>query len=329
MAGIDLPEDIIEKIFSRLPVKSLIRLTCVSKKYQNLILKDPNFAKTQFKLASGHRLLIRELGSLDLDIPSFDDIGKPNFRFLPPEVPSESFDYGDYHAFAGDCRGVGYLSATDDYKVAVNHTVIDNETYVIAARWVLIFSLRARVWKKNGKTWRRLIEGEGTLSNKALHWLHQLAHKMVVFDLAEEEFTSQLKQLPDFDQDVSNGHFRRLGVSAGGSLCVLCYRRAVCDSMDFWLMREYEVEDSWSKLVNLKLSDPEQQLFGEKRLFDYWTRFLVMKCCAILINTYNNAINFVRIDYKEGKLDRYNIEDSHCTPGFGTKYEETLLWIDG
>nr|XP_011470692.1 PREDICTED: F-box protein CPR30-like [Fragaria vesca subsp. vesca] len=189
MTGIDLPEDIIENIFSRLPVKTLIRFTCLSKKYHHLILKDPVFAKTQYKFASRHRLLISDpdLGSLDLDTPSFDDIRndirKPNFRFLPPNsgkydiIPSslgscnglmfvlvqgffvcnpstgffKKLPFGGYHTYAGHYHGVGYLSTTDDYKVVGNHMVVDEEMSV-TAQWVEIFSLRAKVWKRMKKT---------------------------------------------------------------------------------------------------------------------------------------------------------------------------------
>ncbi|KAL6123245.1 hypothetical protein ACLB2K_075767 [Fragaria x ananassa] len=152
----------------------------------------------------------------------------------------------------------------------------------VTAQWVEIFSLRPKVWKRMKKP-SLLIDDEGTFSNEALHWIHRAAHhEMVVFDLAKEEFRT--RQLPDFDQD--GAHFRRIGVTAGGSLCVLCYRKAACcDSLNFWITREYEVDDS--KLFNLKLPDPEQQ-----RLIDSWTEFLVMKSCTIAIGlgTFENGI---------------------------------------
>ncbi|XP_062010832.1 F-box protein CPR1-like [Rosa rugosa] len=74
-----LPEDVIVRILERLPIKSLIRFTCVSKRWRFIILCDPEFAKAQFQIASHHqtlrhRLLIStacesEFNSLDLDAP--------------------------------------------------------------------------------------------------------------------------------------------------------------------------------------------------------------------------------------------------------------------
>lgn len=66
----DLPEDIIFKILCRLPVKSLIRFTCVSKRWRSVIISDPQFAKFQHKLASQrktlcHRFLVSTLFRLE------------------------------------------------------------------------------------------------------------------------------------------------------------------------------------------------------------------------------------------------------------------------
>ncbi|PRQ35072.1 putative F-box domain-containing protein [Rosa chinensis] len=58
---VDLPEDIILKILCRLPVKSLIRFTCVSKGWRSLIISDPKFGKSHFQLASQQRTLRRKV----------------------------------------------------------------------------------------------------------------------------------------------------------------------------------------------------------------------------------------------------------------------------
>ncbi|XP_062013861.1 F-box/kelch-repeat protein At3g06240-like [Rosa rugosa] len=49
--GFDLPEDIVVKILCRLPVKTLIRFTCVSKRWRFIIISDPQFAKSHLQLA--------------------------------------------------------------------------------------------------------------------------------------------------------------------------------------------------------------------------------------------------------------------------------------
>ncbi|PRQ35075.1 putative F-box domain-containing protein [Rosa chinensis] len=58
---VDLPEDIIVKILCRLPVKSLIRFTCVSKRWRSLIISDPKFGKSHFQFASQQKTLRRKV----------------------------------------------------------------------------------------------------------------------------------------------------------------------------------------------------------------------------------------------------------------------------
>ncbi|KAL6216401.1 hypothetical protein ACLB2K_009624 [Fragaria x ananassa] len=74
----ELPQDFIENnILTRLPVKSLIRFTSVSKSWRSVILYNPRFAKSQFESSSKTRRVLvssndsPELKSLDLESPWF------------------------------------------------------------------------------------------------------------------------------------------------------------------------------------------------------------------------------------------------------------------
>ncbi|KAK9949272.1 hypothetical protein M0R45_004805 [Rubus argutus] len=93
-----LPEDIIVQILYRLPVKSLVRFKCVSKRWSSIV-SDPQFAKSQFKFTSerktlSHRLLLStvpqwesQLESLDLQTLSFEDdasVRKLTYPFKEP-----------------------------------------------------------------------------------------------------------------------------------------------------------------------------------------------------------------------------------------------------
>ncbi|KAM5582683.1 F-box/kelch-repeat protein [Rosa sericea] len=57
----DLPEHIILQILCRLPVKSLIRFSCVSKRWRSIIISDPQFRKAHLKLASEQRSITKRL----------------------------------------------------------------------------------------------------------------------------------------------------------------------------------------------------------------------------------------------------------------------------
>ncbi|KAM5576785.1 F-box/kelch-repeat protein [Rosa sericea] len=292
---VNLPEEIIVNILTWLPVKSLIRFTSVSKRLRFIILSDPKFAESQLKAARqqktlSHRLLVStnalQLDSLDFDTPSFGEpssvrklslpfhqqpvrfvkllgscnglvsvafdeklfyIWNPSVRFFKqlPDPPGFS------SIFSITFSGVGYVSATDDYKV------------LVASVWkteVWMFSSRARVWKSiqvAGNSPALYATGHGILLNEALHWVEdEFDHEILVFDLLQEEFRKMC--LPNFQQRL--GFLPALlGVSFGGCLCVCRRPITACDSIDFWVMREYDVRgDSWTKLLNFKLSDPSQ-----------------------------------------------------------------------
>ncbi|PRQ35063.1 putative F-box domain-containing protein [Rosa chinensis] len=89
---VDLPEDIILKILCRLPVKSLIRFTCVSKRWRSMIISDPQFGKSHHQLASQQRTLRREV--LLTTYPKLRDPGpislarSGGFFKLPPRFQS-------------------------------------------------------------------------------------------------------------------------------------------------------------------------------------------------------------------------------------------------
>ena len=111
----ELPEEIIQQIQERLPVKSLMRFTCVSK-WWSYIVADPKFAKSHYLLASqqqtlSRRLLVwndssRQFGSLDLDTSSVRNL---TFSInLPPAYESYQID------LLGSCNGLVFLCASGD-----------------------------------------------------------------------------------------------------------------------------------------------------------------------------------------------------------------------
>ncbi|XP_004305239.1 PREDICTED: uncharacterized protein LOC101302094 [Fragaria vesca subsp. vesca] len=112
MAETTLPVELIVLILTWLPVKSLIRFTCVSKRFRSIILSDPKFAKSQLRAAHDRKTLtqrllysptVPELESLDLDSPSFDDCSSLRKHKLPLD-PADS-----YALPLGSCNGIGIL----------------------------------------------------------------------------------------------------------------------------------------------------------------------------------------------------------------------------
>ncbi|KAL6216400.1 hypothetical protein ACLB2K_009623 [Fragaria x ananassa] len=114
----ELPQDIIENnILTSLPVKSLIRFTSVSKHWRSVILYNPKFAKSQYKLASKqksitHRILVSssegspELRCLDLESPWF---GQSSSSCRKLSFPFEQQPPRECHLL-GSCNGLVFVA---------------------------------------------------------------------------------------------------------------------------------------------------------------------------------------------------------------------------
>ena len=110
-AGEELPEEIVLNIFSRLPVKSLIRFSSVSKRMHSIIFSDPKFARLHFKAASQHKRLLLYPGAPKLESLPLDDttsFGDPSAvrKLALPFVQA----FGDHVRFLGSCNGLVFLA---------------------------------------------------------------------------------------------------------------------------------------------------------------------------------------------------------------------------
>ncbi|KAK9949279.1 hypothetical protein M0R45_004812 [Rubus argutus] len=373
MAGEHLPEDIIVKILSNLPVKSLIRFRCVSKRWLSIVA-DPQFARLQFKVACEQQTLSRrflfssratdQFESLDLELTSFEansSIRKLDFPFPAHSYVSllcscnglvcvgldrgESFyiwnpSIGFIHRLPDPCfsserriwyYGFGYVSATDDYKLFVGVAADLVEV-------VQMFSLRARHWKKidaDPLYWNPV--QRGVLLNETLHWLNWVARDyadldsdgeddgepvLIAFDLAREEFWTNPVPFAAGEHKYRDAE---LGVSCDGCLHVICSpHRESLVSVEFWVMREYGKDDSWTKLYNLKSCNPPKQI---RSLIP----ILVMQTCAIVMMRTDSGLEWVRIDHHEEKLgETSKVAATDSVPWIRyrmTGYEESLFWI--
>ncbi|XP_004305233.1 PREDICTED: F-box protein CPR30-like [Fragaria vesca subsp. vesca] len=359
MEEANLPEEMIVLILTWLPVKSLLRFTCVSKRFHSIILSDPKFAKSQFEAARDRKTLDHTLiysvkgprfGSLDLGTPSFGDPSSARNLNLPFQSPAPAV------ALLGSCNGivflafdekivyvwnpstgffkklphpvfspiengfliygVGYLPATDDYRVlVVSVDCIDDKD------GAAVYSSRAHAWKTLEVAAFSSFSFEGTLLKEALHWL-SIRNEIFAFDLTQQEEYKFRKMLPPLcvgdDNGQNHGH---LGVSAGGCLSLACCSTDAADCIHVWVMREYDVRDSWTKLFNLKFDPPKEP-------WDYIHGAVLvvetgMVAGIIVHNNYYRGL--VKILHNEDKCSLYKVEDIwlDCI-----QYQESLLRID-
>ncbi|XP_041016641.1 F-box/kelch-repeat protein At3g06240-like [Juglans microcarpa x Juglans regia] len=206
-----LPENVIVEILLRLPVKSLVRFRCVSKRWRSLI-SDPRFAKSQFSQASerSQRLLISsrsEILSLDYNAP-FGDSSTLREHVVP------SLRRGRHVRIVGSCNGLvcvavhrhkgfriwnpstgdvrklpdpkfslrgedywygfGFDPSTDDYKLLV-------ASFLFLPRYQesegKLFSLKRNSWKtilQGVDASSEAKESTGILCNGSLHWQLEL-----------------------------------------------------------------------------------------------------------------------------------------------------------
>ncbi|KAK3217981.1 hypothetical protein Dsin_011951 [Dipteronia sinensis] len=144
------------------------------------------------------------------------------------------------------CLGFGfsYVDSIDDYKFVRIHP--------LGKIIVEIYSLRKDSWKSiEHDIWYSFHEPMGYPLNGAIHWdyndysncgfIGNPISVIVVFDFFEESF--QTLTLPNTISGSQFGNF-------GGHLCMES-RSRWGDTSEFWVMKEYGVKASWTKILTM------------------------------------------------------------------------------
>ncbi len=285
-----LPEEVILEILSRLPVKPLLRFRCVSKPWLARI-DTPEFIKLHLKqslktntnrslILRGGYLYSTDFDSLDraieLDHPlktphlGTEILGSCNgllclyngeedvvlwnpstrkYKKLPVtimEFPHDGFCVCQFVIY-----GFGYDEKSDDYKVVrlVQFYADDNDLWESEVK---VYSLKNDSWNRVQDCPYYLYNpcSSGTLASGALHWLvnpkvkSDRTNLILAFDLAVEEY--RLVPQPDFYDKNSS---MDVGV-LGGCLTILYNHNR--HRLDVWVMKEYGVKESWTKLYSVQ-----------------------------------------------------------------------------
>lgn len=185
-------------------------------------------------------------------------------HFVPPTAPlrfqGDGFHWCEYIAF-----GLGYDSVTDDYKIVRNAQFYQNVREDEFDSRVQVFSLKTSFWRrtrdcpfyfKNRRT-------EGVLASESLHWLACKKPKsdakdlIAAFSLGTEEF-KEVDQ-PGYS-DKGKELYKYVAV-LGGCLSILVhyndaegeerFNGSKDSHVDMWIMKEYGVKESWTKLFTL------------------------------------------------------------------------------
>ncbi|KAK6930061.1 F-box domain [Dillenia turbinata] len=278
-----LPEEIILEILYRLPVKSLLRFRSVSKRWLFLI-SNPDFIHSHLKHSQMQldrlRILVSvfdgndiKSSSMPLSIEKVAAMEKLNFPYISETIQIKLMgscngllclidryteaDIYMWNPCTSDCKklprleyltekyhpncGFGYDPSNDDYKVVLNSTESED------VMSVCVFSLKSNSWRVFSEEYYGLLDDylyPGIYLNGSLHWRGfsrdcEHVFKIVYFDLVKEEFG-------EFPLPIK--HTGLLG-AIGGCLCVCA--RSVGSLVEVFVMKEYGVKESWSKMFNV------------------------------------------------------------------------------
>lgn len=150
--------------------------------------------------------------------------------------------------------GFGYVSRANDYKIIRIRQCYDIGLSRVLFAEVDVYSLRLDLWKRVECPLSVQIELDfqpGVLVNVCVHWTKEPGGEgehdlFVAFDLGEEMFC--MVPLPRVERTGGRMWVRALGEHL---VAVFKYERS---GEDVWVMEEYGVTESWSKMISTEQS---------------------------------------------------------------------------
>ncbi|XP_058006580.1 F-box protein CPR1-like [Hevea brasiliensis] len=150
--------------------------------------------------------------------------------------------------------GFGFDSTTDDYKLV--RIVYSHFNFGEIRPFVEIYSLRSRGWRKVDNNLKYVITARSTSAflNGACHWVANkrfygpgVCDAIVSFSLGEEAFGEM--EVPDCL--VKKYQFVDVAVFDGSLLLVASFKLTGEGCFTVWMMKEYGVPGSWTKLFDI------------------------------------------------------------------------------
>ncbi|XP_059277788.1 F-box protein At3g07870-like [Lycium ferocissimum] len=285
--GIDrLPQELVLDIASRLPVASLLQFTFVRKSFYNLS-HNPELVNLHLSRAAKTDPCIIMNADNQLYFLEFSDHGTEEGVVRKISIPfannmPEFKVVGSYHGllciydsllskglnvynpFTRDYKhlsepielnvqklvfGFGFSPATNEYKVI---KVIHYDPGNLCKSDVQVFGLGSNRWRTIGEVAYSFDPfSEGIMLNGKMHWLTLLGNYygrydrlIVSFDLSDEVFG----ELPKVDYGVNPSIVQFQLVVLGDCLAVaLTLPHQNGGGLEIWVMREYNVKESWVK----------------------------------------------------------------------------------
>jgi F-box interacting protein len=183
-------------------------------------------------------------------------------------LPSPNITF-DSHGSSTCFLGFGFHSKTDDH-ILVRLVFLGSDTSSNTdPPLVEIYTLRTGEWKRVTSPATRYVIGDKALSvslNGAIHWLARtplFRNVIVVFDMGDEVFREMAvpKSLEGVEQDLNMG----VVVVDGLLALVSCNLWQGESSYTVWVMKEYGVAESWTKLFDIDVGVTLGRVLGFRK----------------------------------------------------------------
>ncbi|XP_074365504.1 F-box protein At3g07870-like isoform X3 [Apium graveolens] len=220
--------------------------------------------------------------------------------------------------------GFGYHPRTKEYKAVkiVHHWIVNFADQYVRRRpisgtsksEVLVFTLGGSTWRNVGAAPYPLERRshEPIFTNGRLHWVHFGVYDnvrgliIVSFDLAKEKFYD----VPRPDLSPIDGRNYHLAI-LNGCLSAVVYGHGLRRDLEIWVMKEYNVKESWIKEFKFRSYVPESPCRKLQRPVRILRSNFPHKTLRVLCTLENGGI---LIEYKTGRLVVFDPETG--------KYEE-------
>ncbi|XP_012842264.1 PREDICTED: F-box/kelch-repeat protein At3g23880-like [Erythranthe guttata] len=240
---------------------------------------------------------------------------------IPRVIPSPPFDSPvprERHLIRLiDCNdnlkyGLGYDESNDDYKVVCIRDTNVREPHHYETR---MYSSKADSWKKiesYDKRFHSILCGK--FVNGRLHWLARFdsddSHRgtIISLDLADEKYrTLSSNSIANFQTGTV--------VEFGGYLGLLSVRRD--RHLDLWVMKEYGVTESWTKIWTKSDFVDRPDLSGGPTIPVCWTKngdIVMVRGYDVLVCNGRNILRKSRVDMIGDRIDSIVYVESLVSP---------------
>ncbi|KAK9167634.1 hypothetical protein Scep_002825 [Stephania cephalantha] len=224
--------------------------------------------------------------------------------FNPCTRTYTNFEYKHPQNMLFSSFGFGYDAKIKDYKlVMISNSTQTTETTDSASN-IKVLTLGTNAWRKLSNVPYRVGLGPGKLINGALHWIDNETNQVICFDVEEEEF--KVVSRPVYYNAAARVSVSVEVAELEGCLAVVCrHRSRKCRDVEVWMMKEYGLEDSWTKMFSIDPKTLPPLLIKNKNTGVFRPKCFITALCILK----NNEGVLLLIDRD---IVLYNLKSNTC-----------------